>query len=72
MNKKLTTINMSKNGIEDHLVGMTEEQALRTLKLNGVENIRILMKDSIITLEDESDRINLIIDGGKVIGATRG
>jgi hypothetical protein len=71
--KHTTTVKASHDDVIDHIVGMTEEQAVRTLKLNGVDNIRV-MKDpkAPYTAEHRSDRVNLIIEGNKVIQATRG
>ena len=72
--KTPTTVKVIQDGIENHVVGMTEEQAVRTLILNGVkpDDIRVWEPDSVYTMGYCSDRINLHIEHGKVVKATRG
>jgi hypothetical protein len=71
--KQTPIVKATHDDVIDHIVGMTEEQAIRTLKLNRVDNIRVIKDPNApMTLEHRSDRINIIIENNKVIEASRG
>jgi len=70
--RQTPTIQISRNEVIDHIIGMTEEQAIRTLKLNGIDEIRIMKEDCPYTAEHRFDRVNIIIKNNLVIEATRG
>jgi hypothetical protein len=72
MAKHIPTVQATHDDVIDHIVGMTEEQATRTLKLNGVNLIRIMEKDCAYTMEHRADRVNLFIENDKVMKVTRG
>jgi hypothetical protein len=70
-----TTPSINLGGIEQMVIGMTEEQARRTLTLNGISNVRVVVRDDEsfpIAANYDSDRINLHIVNGKVIEVERG
>lgn len=61
-------------GIEKMIVGMTEQQAMRTLKINGFDG-RVVSRDGKCltgTCDIREDRISLTIVNGKVVGAIVG
>ena len=70
--KNTPIIKASHDDVIDHIVGMTEEQAIRTLKLNGVDLIRVMQKDCPYTMELREHRVNIFIENDKVVRATRG
>lgn len=73
--KNITKVNLSQDGVENYIVGMTKEQAIRTLKLNKVDDIRIMQEDDemfIGTTDFLIDRISLFIENDIVIKAIRG
>lgn len=74
-NKQTPVVKISQEDVINHIIGMTEEQAIRTLKLNGVIKIRIRERNgqSFVGLQNlETGRINLYITNDKVVKATRG
>lgn len=73
-NKITATVQVIQDGVEHHVIGMTEEEAIRTLTLNGINmnDIRVMNPNMIYSLEFNSDRINLVIEHNKVVRATRG
>jgi hypothetical protein len=72
--KHNATVKATHDDVIDHIVGMTEEQAIRTLKLNGENNIRIVKKNGEVFIFPMIfwTGVNLIIQNDKVIQATRG
>jgi len=70
--KHTPTIQATHDDVIDHIIGMTEEQAVRTLKLNGVNDVRVVEEKKPYTAEHRGDRVNLFIEKDKVIKATRG
>lgn len=72
--KNTPIIKASHDDVIDHIVGMTEEQAIRTLKLNGENHIRIAEKNGKAHIYSMQLWIGvyLHIEDDKVIKATRG
>jgi hypothetical protein len=59
------------------LVGMAPDQAILVAKGEGITQIRVLevvagLTRTVMTMDRQFDRLNLLVEGGKVVGASFG